>query len=265
MRNENDLKQIVKEKYGQIAKAADIKSSCGCGCSSKSDYSIMADDYFGLDGYIAEADLNLGCGLPTQFAGIKEGDTVIDLGSGAGNDVFVARSLVGETGKVIGLDMTPEMIAKAEKNNSKLGYKNVEFVFGEIENIPLPEQTADVVVSNCVLNLVPNKEKSFSEIFRILKPGGHFCISDIVINGSLPEKLKRSAELYAGCVAGASSKDEYLGIVENAGFRNVEIKKEKTIHLPDNLLRAFLTDEEVKQYDQNNAMIVSITMVGYKD
>ncbi len=264
MQNENEIKQIVKEKYGSIAKTAGLSQDCGCACSPDVNFSIMADDYSKLEGYVEDADLNLGCGLPTQFAGIKEGDTVIDLGSGAGNDVFIARSLVGESGKVIGLDMTPEMLIKAEKNKFKLGYHNVDFIYGEIENIPLPNDTADVIVSNCVLNLVPDKEKAFNEIYRILKSGGHFCISDIVINGKLPEKIKRSAELYAGCVAGASSKDEYFAIVDKTGFKNIEIKKEKIIHLPDSLLKVFLSDEEVKEYNISKAKIVSITLVGYK-
>jgi len=201
MENDKKVREMVKEKYAGLA----VKNQgCGCGGSSKIvGYTIMQDEYDNQKGYVPEADLKLGCGMPTEYAGIKEGDTVVDLGSGAGNDVFVARALVGEKGSVIGIDFTPEMIAKAEKNNTKLGYNNVEFRLGEIEAIPLDNNSANVVVSNCVLNLVPDKEKAFKEMFRIIQSGGHFCVSDIVIRGNLPDELKKSAEMYAGCVAGA--------------------------------------------------------------
>ncbi|NNG26128.1 MAG: arsenite methyltransferase, partial [Ignavibacteriaceae bacterium] len=228
------------------------------------DYSIMQDDYSGLDGYVADADLGLGCGLPTEFAGIKKGDTVVDLGSGAGNDVFVARALTGDEGKVIGIDMTEEMISKANINSAKLRYRNVDFRLGEIENMPIDDDTADVIVSNCVLNLVPDKVKAFAEIYRITKPGGHFCVSDIVLKGELPDQLKKSAEMYAGCVAGAVQQDEYLGIIEQAGFTNVEIKKTKVIELPDNILDDYLSPEGMEVYKESKIGIFSITVVGYK-
>lgn len=266
MKNENELKQIVKEKYGQIAKD---NSSCGCSCGcapteNAVDFSIMKDDYSNVQGYVKEADLNLGCGLPTEYAGIKVGDTVVDLGSGAGNDVFIARSIVGEPGKVIGIDMTEEMLEKANRNNLKLGYKNVEFKLGDIENIPIEDKFVDVVVSNCVLNLVPSKEKAFSEIFRILKPGAHFCVSDIVIKGKITPELQKSAELYAGCVSGAIEEDEYIQLIKNAGFKNVEIKKSKKIELPEELLNIYLSEEGLKEYYENLKGIISITVVGYK-
>jgi len=266
MKNENELKQIVKEKYGQIAKD---NSSCGCSCGcgpneNAVDFSIMKDDYSNVHGYVKEADLNLGCGLPTEYAGIKVGDTVVDLGSGAGNDVFIARSIVGETGKVIGIDMTEEMLEKANRNNQKLGYKNVEFKLGEIENMPIENQFVDVVVSNCVLNLVPNKEKAFAEIYRILKPGAHFCVSDIVIKGKMTPELQKSAELYAGCVSGAIEEEEYLQIIKNAGFTNVEIKKSKKIELPEEVLKLYLSKEGLKEYYLNLKGIISITVVGYR-
>jgi SAM-dependent methyltransferase len=263
MQNEKEVKEIVKEKYGAIAKKS--LSSCGCGTSNKIiGYTVMQDDYTNLDGYVPEADLGLGCGLPTEFAQIKEGDTVVDLGSGAGNDVFVARSIVGESGKVIGIDFTEEMIEKANRNNKKLRYSNVEFKLGEIENMPLENSSVDVVVSNCVLNLVPNKENAFAEIYRILKPSGHFCVSDIVIQGELPANLKKSAEMYAGCVAGAVQKDEYLRIIENTGFKNVEIKKTKLIDLPDDILKNYLNNEELVYLRENNVGIFSITVVAFK-
>lgn len=269
MQDENETKEIVKEKYGQIAKQA--SSCCGptscCGTTSNKivGYSVMQDDYTKLDGYVADADLGLGCGLPTEYAGIRKGDVVVDLGSGAGNDAFVARAIVGDDGQVIGIDMTQEMIDKANKNNQKLGYTNIEFRFGEIETMPLDNETADVVVSNCVLNLVPNKQKAFAEIHRILKTGGHFCISDIVIKGELPENLKKSAEMYAGCVAGAIQHDEYLHIISEAGFNNVEIKKTKVIDLPNDVLREYLTEAEIVQYRQSRVGIFSITVTADKD
>jgi ubiquinone/menaquinone biosynthesis C-methylase UbiE len=267
MNSEKDIKEIVKEKYGEIAKSS--TSCCGpsscCGSSNEIvGYTVMNDEYIHLEGYIADADLSLGCGLPTEFAEIKKGDIVIDLGSGAGNDVFVARAIVGEEGKVIGVDMTKEMLAKAEQNNSKLGYKNVEFRFGDIEDLPLANNLADVIVSNCVLNLVPDKKKAFNEIYRTLKPGAHFCVSDIVIKGELHPELKKSAEMYAGCVAGAVQQNEYLGIIKHAGFVNVEIKKTKTIELPDEVLRKYLNEAQLKEFKLKQVGIFSITVIGYK-
>lgn len=267
MNDQKDLKELVKEKYGEIAKSS---SSC-CGpsscCGSTNEivgYTVMNDEYTHLEGYIADADLSLGCGLPTEFAGIKKGDTVIDLGSGAGNDVFVARAIVGEEGKVIGVDMTKEMIAKAEQNNSKHGYTNVEFRFGDIEDLSFANNLADVIVSNCVLNLVPDKQKAFSEIYRVLKPGAHFCVSDIVIKGALHPELKKSAEMYAGCVAGAVQQEEYLGIIKEAGFDNIEIKKTKIISLPDEILLQYLSKDQLQNYKSKEAGIFSITVVAEK-
>jgi len=268
MQDEKEIKEIVKKKYGQIAEQS--ASSCGptscCGTTDNKivGYTVMQDDYTTLDGYVADADLGLGCGLPTEYAGIRKGAVVVDLGSGAGNDAFVARAIVGDGGRVIGIDMTQEMIDKANKNNQKLGYTNVEFRFGEIEKLPLENETADVVVSNCVLNLVPDKQKAFAEIYRILKTGGHFCISDIVIKGDLPARLKKSAEMYAGCVAGAIQHDEYLNIISKAGFSHVEIKKTKVIDLPDDILREYLTEAEIVQYRQSRVGIFSITVTADK-
>ena len=179
--NSSDLKLIVKEKYGEIAsqsKGKNESSCCGAtGCCSSVDYSIFSENYSQLEGYNPDADLGLGCGIPTEFARITKGNTVIDLGSGAGNDCFVARALVGESGNVIGIDMTEAMIEKARANAQKLGFTNVEFRLGDIENMPVSDSTADVIISNCVLNLVPDKEKAFGEIFRVLKPGGTLIFS----------------------------------------------------------------------------------------
>jgi len=264
MQTSEEIKKVVKEKYGGIAAA---KKTEGCGCCGTSkivDYSIFQDDYSKFDGYVAEADLGLGCGVPTEYAGLKNGDTVVDLGSGAGNDVFVARSIVGDDGKVIGIDFTQEMIDKAIANKTKVGFTNVEFKLGEIEKVPLDNDTADVVISNCVLNLVPDKSKAFAEIYRILKPGAHFCVSDIVLKGELPAGLRKSAEMYAGCVAGALQQDEYLGVIKETGFTNIEIKRTKVIELPDEVLVEYLSDAEVEKFKQNNIGIFSITVVGYK-
>lgn len=261
------LKQIVKEKYGQIAdqsKSQNETSCCGStGCSTV-DYVVMADDYSKLKGYAPEADLGLGCGLPTEFALIKEGDTVVDLGSGAGNDCFIARSIAGESGKVIGIDFTEKMIEKARVNADKLNYKNVEFRQGDIENMPLAGNVADVVVSNCVLNLVPNKKQAFTETFRVLKKGGHFSVSDVVLVGQLPEGLKKSAEMYAGCVAGAIRKDEYLNTIKEAGFADIKVQKEKRINLPEEILSAYLTEGEMTEFKNGKSGIFSITVYAEK-
>jgi SAM-dependent methyltransferase len=263
-----ELKQLVKEKYGQIAEQSyteNAASCCGAGGScSTVDYTIMAEDYSKLKGYVADADLGLGCGLPTEFALIKEGDTVIDLGSGAGNDAFVARSITGETGKVIGIDFTEKMIEKARINADKLGFNNVEFRFGDIEKIPVTANVADVVVSNCVLNLVPDKVKAFNEMFRVLKPGGHFSVSDIVLQGELPQGLQQSAEMYAGCVAGAIQQSEYLSLIQKAGFENVTVQKERKITIPEEILTRYLADSELDQYQKGKLGIFSITVYGDK-
>ncbi|MBK9569826.1 MAG: arsenite methyltransferase [Chitinophagaceae bacterium] len=240
-------------------------SCCGAtGCGTGEVYNIMADDYSTLEGYNPDADLGLGCGLPTEFARIKGGDTVIDLGSGAGNDAFIARRFVGENGKVIGIDFTEPMIARARENAEKLGLNNVEFRQGDIEDLPVTSNKADVIVSNCVLNLVPNKHKVFSEVYRVLKPGGHFSISDIVLEGALPAKWKEVAELYAGCVSGAIQKSEYLGIIEEAGFKNITLQKDKAIIIPDEILASYLSVDEIGEYKKGETKITSITVYAEK-
>ncbi len=261
------LKQMVKEKYGQIAeqsKTTNATSCCGATGCGTIDYSVMADDYTQLEGYVANADLGLGCGLPTEFAQIKAGDTVVDLGSGAGNDAFVARSIVGETGKVIGIDFTDKMIEKARANARALNFTNVEFRQGDIENMPLAGNSADVVVSNCVLNLVPDKKLAFAETFRVLKKGGHFSVSDIVLAGDLPEGLQKNAEMYAGCVSGAIQKDEYVKIIKEAGFTNITLQKEKRITLPDEILKEYLTPEAMADFKTGSTGIFSITVYAEK-
>lgn len=266
----NALKEIVKEKYARIAeqsKEENENSCCGAGnsCGSTSDYTIFSDDYSALGGYNKAADLGLGCGLPTEYALIKAGDTVVDLGSGAGNDCFVARSATGETGEVIGIDMTEAMIAKAKANAEKLGYKNVHFRLGDIEDMPLTSNRADIVVSNCVMNLVPNKAKAFQETFRILKPGGHFSISDVVLEGSLPKALTKEAEMYAGCVSGALQKNDYLDIINKAGFQNTKVQNQKTISIPDDILSNYLSEAELKAFKSDAKLgIYSITVYAEK-
>jgi len=262
-----DAKEIVKEKYSQIALQDNTseKSSCySSSCCSSSGFSTFSDSYETLKGYAPEADLGLGCGLPTEFAQIKEGDTVVDLGSGAGNDCFVARALVGESGKVIGIDMTDAMIEKAKVNAKKRNYNNIEFLLGDIENIPLKENEADVVISNCVLNLVPDKQKAFSEIFRILKPGAHLSVSDVVLEGELPENIKQANEMYAGCVSGAVQKDEYLRIMSDSGLTNIIIQKEKVIAVPDEILLNYLSQQELDEYKNSGKGIFSITVYAQK-
>lgn len=267
MKSEQGIKNMVKEKYGRIARQAretGAASCCGSGCGCSGDVAVMADDYFQKEGYVAEADLGLGCGIPTDVAVINPGDTVLDLGCGAGNDVFVARRIVGEEGVVIGVDMTEAMIEKANANKHKLGFQNVEFRLGEIESLPVESNSVDVIISNCVLNLVPNKERAFVEIHRVLKPGGHFSISDIVLRGDLPIPILGAVEMYAGCVSGATQRDEYLELVEQAGFLQVSVKKEKPITLSDEILLEYLTQSELAQFRSSGAMIESITVYGEK-
>lgn len=264
---EAQLKDLVRQKYSEIAlqnKEANQSSCCGAGGCSTEVYNIMTDDYSHVEGYNPDADLGLGCGLPTEFAKIKEGDTVIDLGSGAGNDCFVARKETGPDGKVIGIDFTEAMIEKAKANAEKLDLQNVTFLQGDIEKMPVANDTADVIVSNCVLNLVPNKNEVFKDIFRVLKPGGHFSISDIVLMGSLPDALKKDAEMYAGCVAGAIDKHEYLNMIHTNGFTNVTLQKEKLIHIPDDILSNYLSEKEISDFKAGSTGITSITVYAEK-
>jgi len=267
MPTEAQLKEIVKQKYSEIAlqdKETNQSSCCGAGGCSTEVYNIMSDDYTALEGYNADADLGLGCGLPTQFARIKKGDTVIDLGSGAGNDCFVARAEAGETGKVIGIDFTEAMLNKARINADKRGFNNVEFRLGDIEKMPVTVDVADVIVSNCVLNLVPNKDGVFKEIYRVLKPGGHFSISDVVLVGRLPEGLRKDAEMYAGCVSGAIQKEVYMELIQANGFTNITLQKEKAIVIPDDILKNYLSAAELQEFKNGSTGIFSITVYAEK-
>ena len=267
MKTEEELKELVKQKYSEIAlqdKETNMSSCCGSGGCSTEVYNIMSDDYTTLEGYHPDADLGLGCGLPTQFAKIKKGDVVIDLGSGAGNDCFVARAETGETGKVIGIDFTPAMIDKARINAEIRGFHNVEFRAGDIEKMPVTSNIADVVVSNCVLNLVPNKDAVIKDINRVLKPGGHFSISDVVLVGDLPEALTEAAEMYAGCVSGAIQKETYLGLIKENGFSNITIQKEKAIIIPDDILSKYLSENQLADFKTSKMGIFSITVYAEK-
>jgi SAM-dependent methyltransferase len=267
MPTEEQLKEIVRKKYSEIAlqdKETNMSSCCGAGGCSTEVYNIMSDDYTTLEGYNADADLGLGCGLPTQFARIKKGDVVVDLGSGAGNDCFIARHETGESGKVIGIDFTPAMVDKARANAEVRGFNNVEFRQGDIEHMPIRANVADVIVSNCVLNLVPNKNAVFQEIYRVLKPGGHFSISDVVLVGALPEGLRKDAEMYAGCVAGAIQKQVYMELINANGFENITIQKEKAIVIPDDILKNYLSPDEIISFKTGDTGIFSITVFAQK-
>ena len=212
------IRERVRDKYSQIAEG---EQPCGC--------SMIGDAYNGVDGYFEDADLGLGCGLPVDHAGLLPGQTVLDLGSGAGLDVFVARRVVGEEGTVIGLDFSEAMVARARQNAHSLGYRNVQFVIGDIEQMPIPDACVDVVISNCVLNLVPDKQTAFQEIYRVLRSGGHFAISDVTLNEPLPREQQASIEAYVGCVAGAMEQDAYLHLVQQVGFRGVRVMVERKI------------------------------------
>lgn len=269
MQTNEEKKAWVKEQYSQLALNSQLlKSSCGCGTQpmkpSQKLFTIMSEDYSRLKGYEADADLGVGCGLPTQYAGIKEGDTVLDLGSGAGNDCFIARAETGEKGKVIGINFSPQMIEKARQNAVKRRYDNVEFIEGDIEDMPLPDRCVDVVVSNCVLNLLPEKNKIFKEIYRVLRPGGHFCISDVVLNGVFPKEFTDNAAMYAGCIASAIQREEYLAEIEKAGFKKMEVKRTKTVVIPDEVLEEYLDEAVLSDYKAGKVGIYSITVTAEK-
>jgi len=222
---EKNIRKMVRKGYGKIAKSN--KSGCGCGCGSLTDVSEQVGySKEELDSVPEGANLNLGCGNPVAMASIKKGETVIDLGSGGGLDCFLAANKVGEKGKVIGVDMTPEMLDRARENLKKSKHANVEFRLGEIENLPVADNTADLIISNCVINLSPDKQRVFNEAFRVLKPKGRMMISDMVLLKEIPKAILNSVEAYIGCVAGAENKNEYLDKIKKAGFKNIEIVEE---------------------------------------
>jgi len=263
---DDTVREQVRERYAEIA-GESSGSGCGCGpsgCGGSGDgVDMLGDAYKGVAGHVAEADLGLGCGLPVEHAGIRPGDTVLDLGSGAGNDVFIARHETGESGLVVGVDMTPEMIARARLNASKLGYDNVDFRLGEIEHLPVERDSVDVVISNCVLNLVPDKRAAFAEIHRVLKPGARFCISDIVSSAPLPDWTLEVAALYVGCISGAIPRDDYLGIIAETGLDGIDVVKARRIDIPESVLSRY-ADKTHAEAASNDLHVLSITVTGTK-
>lgn len=272
--NEHDqLREVVRSKYAEIATNRPVGGCCqgtsGCGGApsadgSGADSNMIGDAYAGVSGYVADADLGLGCGVPVQHAGLRPGQTVLDLGSGAGLDAFVARAEVGAGGHVIGVDMTAEMVAKARANAEKSGFRNVEFRLGEIEHLPVLSDSVDVVISNCVLNLVPDKQRAFAEIFRVLRPGGHFCVSDIVASQRLPDWVQGIADAYAGCVAGAIPKEDYLAIIGASGFGHIEVASERRIEVPAVLLAQSLTEAQRAEGERHDLHVLSVTVRAVK-
>ena len=270
---EEEIRKLVRENYAQ---AVTKESSC---CSpANSCCSSTQEDISKSIGYTDEdissvpdgANLGLGCGNPVALASLKEGEVVLDLGSGAGFDCFLASDRVGSTGKVIGVDMTPEMVGRARENAVKGEYENVEFRLGEIENLPVADNHVDIVLSNCVINLVPDKRKVFREMNRVLKPGGRFMISDIVLERELPEIILNSASAYVGCVAGASLKQDYMDMIRDAGFQEATITEETSMSLDiilnDPTARAVLDnislpEEEIKSAAES---VKSIRVYGVK-
>jgi arsenite methyltransferase len=265
MNTHDEIRTLVRERYGAIAQEAAsccAPGSCGCGPEMAPDgLNVIGDAYLGVAGRLEDADLNLGCGVPTRHAALRPGETVLDLGSGAGNDAFIARHEVGPQGRVIGVDMTPEMIARARGNAAKLGFA-IEFRLGEIERLPMEPNTVDVVISNCVLNLVPDKAQAFAEMFRVLRPGGRFCVSDIVATGELPRGVRDAAGLYVGCIAGAMPEADYLGLLAATGFADVRIAVAKPIELPDEELARHMSSAEIAASRRSGVALKSITVLG---
>jgi len=260
---EEKIRKIVREGYGKIAKA----EKCCCGPETSKEIGYTPEE---LKSVPEGADFSLGCGNPVALASLKEGETVVDLGSGGGLDCFLAAKIVGEKGRIIGVDMTPEMIDKARENSRKTKHKNVEFRLGEIENLPVADNTADVIISNCVINLSPDKKRVFEEAFRVLKPSGRLMISDIVLLKELPEAIKNNVQAYVGCVSGAVMKSEYIKLIEDAGFREVKIIKERSfpveLAVDDPVAKAIMKDlnitvESAKEFATS---IASIAVYGIK-
>ncbi|MCS6877189.1 MAG: arsenite methyltransferase [Geminicoccaceae bacterium] len=262
MREAEAIRAKVRAKYAAIARAAE-KGCCepkAVGCCADGSLDMIGDAYRDVEGRVPEADLGLGCGVPTRHAGLRPGEVVLDLGCGAGNDCFIARHEVGSGGRVIGVDATPEMIARARANARKLGFDNVEFRLGEIENLPVADASVDCVISNCVLNLVPDKPRAFAEIARVLKPGGRMCVSDIVATGPLPEPLRAAVELYVGCIAGALPLDDYVRLLEAVGLEGIEIVERRPIPLPDSVLAPRLDASELAAFRASGVELLSVTL-----
>lgn len=251
------VKGQVQERYAQAAAAG-----CGCGCGDDNPFNM--DSYEGLGGYEDIADLGLGCGTPTEHADIQRGHDVLDLGSGGGIDAFIARRLVGNTGSITGLDFTREMVDLARKNTEKLKFSNVRFVQGDIEEMPFDGDSFDRIISNCVINLVPGKQKAFAEMHRVLRIGGRFTLSDIILQGVLPPAIRKSAEAYVGCVSGVVTKKEYLDMLQDPGFTDVRIVKEQEIPFSDDDLKAVASKDEIQLFRESGAKVLSLTITGVK-
>ncbi|MFH1868957.1 MAG: arsenite methyltransferase [Candidatus Omnitrophota bacterium] len=265
------MKDFVKKIYGAIAKKKD-RSCCGPTCCSSDNPSVSEKVGYTVEELKAipeDANMGLGCGNPVAIASIKKGETVVDLGSGGGIDVFLAAKRVGDKGRAIGIDMTEEMVKKAKANAEKAGYNNVEFRLGDIENIPLEDSVADCVISNCVINLAEDKQKVFNEAFRILKPKGRLMVSDMVLLGDLTEEVKRSAHMYAGCISGALRREEYIDKILRAGFEDVQVVKEDPVCISDYIgsdkvisdIAKDMSKEEIEKIDK---AVVSIKIRAVK-
>jgi arsenite methyltransferase len=266
MRTDDETRALVRERYAAVAREAESccgQASCGCGPEMAPDgLNVIGNAYAGVAGHLAEADLNLGCGVPTRHAALRPGETVLDLGSGAGNDAFIARHEVGPEGRVLGVDMTSEMIAKSRANAAKLGYQNVEFREGQIERLPVDSGSVDIVISNCVLNLVPDKGRAFAEMFRVLRPGGRFCVSDIVATGELPAPVREVAALYVGCVSGAMAEASYLALLETTGFQDVRVAEARSIPLSDEALAGYMSPADIAAFRTSGIALKSVTVLG---
>jgi len=247
---EEETRKFVKKRYGQMAKAGvSCCPSCECGPSLTELGKRIGYSDGDLRNVPEASNMGLGCGNPVALAALKEGDTVLDLGSGGGIDVFLAAKRVGHTGKVIGVDMTDEMIDTAKSTAKKYGYKNVEFRLGEIENLPVEDNSVDVIISNCVINLSTDKEKVFRDAYRVLKPGGKIMISDLVTEEEIPDKIKKSFEAWAECIAGALEKNEYLDTIRKAGFEKVTIVSESSYDIDiSEELKGKITSAQIEAY-----------------
>jgi ubiquinone/menaquinone biosynthesis C-methylase UbiE len=245
-----DVKEFVKKRYGEIAEnGASCCQSCSCGPSATEVALQIGYSEEDLNSIPEVSSMGLGCGNPVALAGLKEGETVLDLGSGGGIDVFLAAKKVGLKGRVIGVDMTEEMVNKAKAIASKYNYENVEFKLGEIENLPIEDETVDVIISNCVINLAPDKEKVFQEAYRVLKTNGRILISDLVTEEKLPIEVRKSFKAWAGCIAGALEKKQYLETIKKAGFKDVKIASESTYSIDvSKELRGKITSVKVEAH-----------------
>lgn len=264
MNTSENIKDTLKQRFNDIAYQSEEYYEEECGCGSGCGCGGGTADYTDEPGYHPFADLGLGAGMPTRFAEIKEGDTVIDLGSGAGIDSFLAREKAGLTGKVIGVDMTERMIEKARKNADLAGYNNVEFRLGEIENIPVAEKTAHVILANGILNMVPDRKRAMAEIYRVMKHHGQLCVSDFMTRGDLPKGLRMDAEMYVGCMAGSMPVDDFVRMLEEAGLEEISIREEVKKELPDAMLHYYLPPDEAQQFREGTPGIYSVTITAQK-